>query len=329
MPRSTSVPKGRRIVVGFAGSGTVSQDAVTDLLNDWLEVEGDKTKNDILTFFPVGPQYNNENLEKVLTWGEEAALPFYLFAEDEDDLPDWASEGEGKSVTKDAAADLVKVLAQEAERGAETALVLLWGQEDEEIGEDESKVAEHFLDLATSAQIPVKDLTAALDDLGFSETPAEDAAPEPEPEPEPEPATKPRGRARAKKAEPAPLADEETPLEDEEPEEAAKPAEAEKPAVKAAEVAQAVKEIVSPNEDKPEVVEMSLLEHSIRQIVLAVLEEQGLLKAKEEKKTSFYVDSDGVHFRAGRGRPPKGLKKVELTDYEMNVVRAKGLIDGE
>lgn len=191
----------KRIAVAFAGPGDVRELTITSLLNDWLgfgekDAEGyyEASDNEIDVFFPASAEHYNDNLAKVVDWSAWADLPYTVVLQknDRDDsietlVDDAATVIEATNVNKALVDALVESKADEK------YLVLLWG-------EDGDEEAETLATLAELKSIPIKDLTAALDDLQFKDD-GEEEEPEPEPVPEEKPARGRRGQRRSEKTE--------------------------------------------------------------------------------------------------------------------------------
>lgn len=199
----------KTIAIAFVGSEKIRPLSIRSAMNDWLglgepDSEGifeESTTFDIRLLFPAGPQHWNEALEEVWKWSAMANLEYDLVLDKNgknDDALEYVVEDadeviEVTNVSKALVDTLVKSEADEK------YVVALWGKD----GDDESDAV---LTFAEAANIPAKDLSAALDDLRFGD---EDEEPEVQPEPEPVVEETPR-RRRGAKAEEKP-AEEEAP----------------------------------------------------------------------------------------------------------------------
>lgn len=180
------------ITIAFAGSGDVDSENVKALLNDWLgtgeeDEEGFPVLDDrvINLVFPLTKSHLSPGLQTVLEWSAYADLPYQAVTDDSSSqkVKNAVDEAEGTFKVANVNHKIISLL-EEAE--GEKFLVLLWGEEGDEQSED-------LLDAAGMRGIPVKDLTAALDELSFEEdSPAQ--------EPEPEPVEDGTGRRRGKQA---------------------------------------------------------------------------------------------------------------------------------
>lgn len=128
--------------VALAGNGDVTFENAKALLDDWLPVEG------VGLVFPKLPR-NAKTLRAIAKWAEEEEITV---------MPD---------IT-----DLIESLIRAHKEGDQVYLVLAW---------DETEASSKLLEQALAADIQVKDLTRALDDLEFEDedVPAESAG-EPE-----------------------------------------------------------------------------------------------------------------------------------------------------
>ena len=144
-------------VVAFAGPGDTTEENVKTLLDHWLP------SGVAEVIIPERVPRACKGLKTTVAW-----------------LSDEFGDG-ALTKTKDIVAELKEAVADD---DVETYLVLLWGDE----GDPDS---EALLSAATDLGIPVKDLTAGLDDVQFDDTPPAD----PEPEP-PKRERKTRGRSK-------------------------------------------------------------------------------------------------------------------------------------
>lgn len=147
-------------VVAFAGPGETTEENVKVLLDRWLP------QGVAEVIVPERVPRACKGLKTTVSWLTEE------FGED------------ALTRTKDIIGELKEAKADDE---VETYLVLLWGDE----GDPDS---EALLSAATDLGIPVKDLTAGLDDVQFEEDPP---APDPDPEP-PKRERKTRGKSREK-----------------------------------------------------------------------------------------------------------------------------------
>lgn len=219
--------------IAFAGSGESTLENTKALLNDYFNFgpeddEGFPEVSDDLNLrviLPISDEHATESVMTVFDWTEYADVN-YEGVLDEDtalskrqsknvkDLVKYANEDPDQ--VKNVNAEIIEALKADQKDGREVYLFLFWG----ESGDENSEI---LLDLASAADIKVKDMTAGLDDLSFEDPMGGSAEPEKEPEEEPEPEPAPRRRGRARQ----PLAEEDKPLEDKpekEPEVEEKPA---------------------------------------------------------------------------------------------------------
>ena len=201
----------KHIAVAFAGAGDVRELTVESLLNDWLGF-GEKDKdgyyaasdNEVDVYFPASAEHHNANLQRVVDWSAWADLPYNVVLQKNDradEIETLVEDAEHVDEVANVNKALIDTLV--SSNADEKYLVLLWGEE----GDEDS---ENLATLAELKKIPIKDLTAGLDDLQFSD----DAEEEPEPEPAPEPERpRRRGRGRAEKSEEQP----EKPAEEDKP----------------------------------------------------------------------------------------------------------------
>jgi hypothetical protein len=131
-------------VVAFAGPGDTTEENVKVLLDRWLP------SGVAEVIVPERVPRACKGLKTTVAW-----------------LSDEFGEG-ALTKTKDIVAELKEAAADDE---VETYLVLLWGDE----GDEDS---EKLLSAATDLGIPVKDLTAGLDDVQFEDSPPADPEPE-------------------------------------------------------------------------------------------------------------------------------------------------------
>lgn len=166
----------KKITVAFAGEGQIDLAAVKALLNDWLDF-GDEdddgfpapSKNDITLLLPVSESgLGDTPLATVMEWIDYVDLPYILVTDSAGSrsLRGLIRNAHDVVETNNIGASLINTL--EAQADGEKYLVLLWGEEGDQFSDS-------LLDLASAAEIPVKDLTAGLDDIVFADD-------EPEPE---------------------------------------------------------------------------------------------------------------------------------------------------
>lgn len=209
----------RDVAVAFAGSGASSPENTTALLNDFFGFGPEDEEGypevpeglDLCILLPASETHATDSVMGVFDWTEYADLNYEVVVDKETreakkqskdikSLLKYANTGADDPVT-DINRVMIESLQGAKSDGSEVYLFLFWGEEGDEN-------AEVLLDLATTAGIPVKDVTAGLDDLSFDD-PEESATEEPEPELEPEERPR-RGRRRQQ--------EESKPLEDKEPE---------------------------------------------------------------------------------------------------------------
>ena len=268
--------------VAVAGSGEVTVDNAVALLDDWLPVEN------VGVLFPkLGRK--DKTLRGILDWAKE----------DMDVMEDQEN--------------LVAALAGAKKDGDEVYLVLAW---------DDTETSSKMLEQALEVEIPVKDLTRALDDLEF-----EDA----EPASEPEPTTR---RSRKKATDNGAEAD--TPWD-------ASAEDSDSADAGHVDDTGGADTSVSEHGDDADVVQATTMgpaviapmgkpalktdNHSFAALALETLireiirDEYKKLTAKPETKSvPALMDEDGNYQLGGKGRPPKGWTAVKLTPTEARAV---------
>lgn len=223
MARRKAAQEQRKIAIAFAGAGDSTIENTADLLNDWLGFEDDgpipdEDVLDIRMVVPAAKSYLSPGLKSVVAWLDHWELA-YDAVENLNEAPSKATAeiskyAEHVEQSKDVNRSLIAFLDDNPDtQGFEKYLVLAWGAEGTDPGED----AEILLDLASSAGIEVRDLTAGLDTLGFGGEEEPEEAPAPDPEPEPVKPTRSRRRAPSK-------TEEEPPFEPDPPKDEEKPA---------------------------------------------------------------------------------------------------------
>jgi len=282
--------------VALAGTGEVTPENAEKLLDDWLPVEG------VALLFPKLPR-NAKTMRHLVKW----------------------AQGEEIDVHEDQE-QLVDALVELRKGGDEVYLVLAW---------DDTEASSKLLEAALEAEIQVKDLTRALDDLEFedeTDVPAEPVDP---------PKSRSRRASKQREDTPGDVAE----------------AAAEEPSAGESSVPDA-EDVASSDTDTPvhadadvvvqaittgpatiapqgvtyvtseSTLELPLSEQSpwigahleawIRHIIR---DEYKLLTAKPEKKSVHaLVDQDGNYRLGGKGRPRKGEEAVTLTPTEARAV---------
>lgn len=265
--------------VAFAGTGEVTPENATALLDDWLPIEG------VELLFPKVSR-RDKTLQALVKWGKDEEIDVH---EDQEQLVD--------------------KLVELRNGGDEVYLVLAW---------DESESSSKLLEQALEAEVPVKDLTRALDDLEFED----ETVPDPVSEPEP------TGRRSRKKADddkrgdpPWDTSGEDSngvvhvsvaaPDTDNAPVQPAK-----------GDVVQATTTgpaVLAPDARLPEGADPAnifgvIIGDMIREIVR---DEYAKLTAKPEEATiPVLIDPDGNYRLGGKGRPRKGETATKLTPTE-------------
>jgi hypothetical protein len=193
-----------KYAIAFAGSGESSEENTKALLNDYLGFGPEDSEGypdvpddfDVRIVLPLSDSHVTEPVMGVFDWTEYADVTYELLVEKSAKV----SGKDAKALIKYAESEkevasvnsaIIDALVDAKEDGYEPLLFLFWGEEGDQN-------AEVLLDLASTAGIKAKDVTAGLDDISFEETqPAPEPDPEPDPEPEPEkPARRRRGRSR-------------------------------------------------------------------------------------------------------------------------------------
>jgi hypothetical protein len=206
------------ITVAFAGSGESTLENTKALLNDYFNF-GPEDKEEfpqvpddlnLRIILPISDDHVTEPVMTVFDWTEYASLDYEGVLDEDTALSKRRSKDvkalieyavEDPDQVKNVNAEIIEALKADQKEGREAYLFLFWG----ESGDEHSEI---LLDLASAADIKVKDMTAGLDDLVFVDP---TGAPEPDPVPEPEPKVEePRRRGRARRS----LEEEDKPLED-------------------------------------------------------------------------------------------------------------------
>lgn len=260
--------------VALAGPGDVTLAAAEALLDDWLP------END-LTVFVAPAKRTHKGLKNVIKWLDDVGQDY----ETEDD-------------------PVTALLA--TPEGTERYLVLLWGEEGDDATED-------LLARATKEEIPVKDLTAGLDDLIL-----EDEAPAPAPEPEEKPR---RGRARDTEQTEKVLDKLEA---DRKKDEALRAAERADEGQNTEEVALAAQTATAGVEAAPQAL-LTALDGFVRAIVTEMTAPKPIGRPRADGQPAggadpnaevikvIYDEEAGEYRKRGRGRPRKGEVVKEIT----------------
>ncbi|MFI6495909.1 hypothetical protein [Nonomuraea typhae] len=151
-----------------AGGAEVSRENVEDLLKDFLLIDT-KDEKQFRFFLPADGGYIGDAVVHTAAFLNDLGESYTAvkghtspkakqLARRADDV--LAPESDG-----DMAQYLINILKGAKADGDEVFLLLAWG-DGEEAPDD---VTEELLDLAAEAEIPIKDLTAGLDDLGFDD----------------------------------------------------------------------------------------------------------------------------------------------------------------
>jgi len=251
----------RRVTLAFAGPGESTLENTKALLNDFLgfgpeDDDGfpaipDDADLDLDIYVPATDDHLTDGVEIIREWLDYADLAYNVIT----DKSTEQSRGVRRLIKNAEQVDsernvnqaLIDALRDAREDGRETSLILLYGEE----GDDNAEI---LLDLASSYEIRVLDLTAGLDDLDFGDESTRAPAPEPEPEPEPEKPSRRRRRAEPLDEEEQRLEDEPTPAPKPAPRATrtrkAAPAKAEEPSLET-QVAQARAKVVQDDEESP------------------------------------------------------------------------------
>jgi hypothetical protein len=267
------MPDGKPWSVAFAGTGDTSEENVKALLDNWLPQSLEHVT------VPDRIRRTHKGLNRV---------------------KDWLDEEIGESEISTAEVDqLCKVLDEHREGGCEVYLVYIPAEEWDEDA-IESKVARACI----VNGIPVKDLTAGLDDFEPPEPPAE------------QPAPRQRGKARRAAAEEVPA---DAPGDAQEPAEATASEDTPAPQ-EAAETLQAAQVGgVTVNLSAGTIQALLALAGSLAEDIKASVV-AGLPDSAKPKVTTypFWVNEDGEYRpRNVRGRPRAGEQKADLTAAEV------------
>ncbi|MFD9947233.1 hypothetical protein ACFWYW_24105 [Nonomuraea sp. NPDC059023] len=154
------------LVFAVAGAGESSTDNTWDLLTDWLE---DDPEREVALYLPADLALTSKAVVDVAEWAEASEVSYTALA-----APKPGRRGKlvlascaRSEETMHVADDLIQTLADAQRDGKEAVLVLAWGESDEAPDEDTGTL----FDQAVAAGIPVKDLTAGLDDLAYTDDP--------------------------------------------------------------------------------------------------------------------------------------------------------------
>lgn len=190
---------GRKILLGFAGPGKVSDNNIKDLLKDYLGF-GEEDKKGLPTFaddvdevrvvIPASQAMLTPTVERLWEWTDAYAdLPYeVIYKGDADDIDVLLDRAEEAIKSRNVVATMVDRLIEGKKDGYEVSVIVAWG----ETGDDDTEM---LVDLALAKELAVKGLDQGMDDLHFGS----EAEPEPEPEPE-----KPTRRTRRSAAEAPP-----------------------------------------------------------------------------------------------------------------------------
>lgn len=262
MPKRERKPP---LSVAFAGTGSknVEKKNVEALLDDLVKGR---------QFFAIipdpGPKRGEKGLRNVWSW----------------------LDAEEHEYDQEKLTDILPKLEEFKKDGDEVLLVLAWDDE------DPTEPIEQLMSDALEADIPVKDLCRALDDLEFDETDGEDAAEEvaeddPPFEPDPPKRGKARQQGRSKSAAEPSAADE---------------AQAEESTAVAAQRAVAPVHSAAP-----------ALVALLTELIGYVLETTYGIKPKAQPKVAvFYNDSEDSYRLAAKGRPRRGEQRMEIEHAE-------------
>jgi hypothetical protein len=199
---------GRKILLGFAGPGKVSDANIKDNLGDYLgfgkeDSEGLPTFGDdvdeILVIIPASDALLTKTVERLWEWTDAYAdLPYeVIYSGDADDIDIILKRSEQAVKARNVVAAMVDRLVEGTKDGYEVSLIVAVGED----GLDRD--TEMLVDLAQAKGLMVKGLDQGMDDLQFDG--------EPEPEPEPNPTRRSRRTAKD------PEAVDETPTDEDKP----------------------------------------------------------------------------------------------------------------
>lgn len=203
---------GRKILLGFAGPGKVSDNNIKDLLKDYLGF-GEEDKKGLPTFaddvdevrviIPASQAMLTPTVERLWEWTDAYAdLPYeVIYKGDADDIDVLLDRAEEAIKSRNVVATMVDRLIEGKKDGYEVSVIVAWG----ETGDDDTEM---LVDLALAKELAVKGLDQGMDDLHFGS----EAEPEPEPESE-----KPTRRTRRSAAEAPPEEAVEDAVEEEKP----------------------------------------------------------------------------------------------------------------
>lgn len=199
MPRRSSAADSG-FTIGFIGTGQIDQEAVENLVLDFLEAQDVTNETDLQFIVPITEDGFSDTLEHVCGLAKDNEIPYAA-------VIDTAASGAPKSIKKhideafkshkveDVNAQVVSLL----KKAARPHLFVLFEEDDEEANDELVALAED----AFEAEVKVFDLTDALTALQPDEDGGEDGDEE-EAEPEPEPEKPSRRRRSAPEPEPEP-----------------------------------------------------------------------------------------------------------------------------
>lgn len=156
------------LIVGFAGCGEVAQENVNALLDDQMTAWDDQYKD--YTIVIAGKPGRSEK-------GTKAVRNFL----EDDDLGLSEEDYESMVVDELESKDVISVMVEMMEKDKHDLLLILAPKIDEDGSADE--LTEKLMEDATANDIPVKDLTHALDDLIFEDDDSDVSEEEPEADP--------------------------------------------------------------------------------------------------------------------------------------------------
>lgn len=206
---------GRSMLLGFAGPGQISQAAVKDVMDDYLEGLPEEI-DDVRVVIPAADKYLTKTVLLALDWTDSAKLKYEaVYDVETDDNEMILNESDKEIEARNVGAGLIDRLAKVVKDGDEARLIVAWG-------EDGDVQTEMLVELAEARKLKVLDITAGLDD---HQAKLEELVLGEAPEPEPEPKSR-RSRRTAKTAEAAPEEDKPRPRRGKPREQAEEPVEA-------------------------------------------------------------------------------------------------------
>ena len=161
------------IIFAVAGGGEVSEDAIDDLLSDWLGIDTNEER-EFRAYLPADRKATSITVQRVAEWLVDLG---YAYTSIDSGQPGRAGRMVNHNAEDtiecdgDIVAKIIEVLLDAQNWGDEPYLLLAWG-EDAEQAPDE--ITAQLLDAALKAGIPVLDLSMGLEDLSYADDKGEE-----------------------------------------------------------------------------------------------------------------------------------------------------------